>query len=194
MDGTRIERDYSRGFWEETGEEDRLTYYFKGNHSIYSEYIIEFTGIWDSFREYHDDSLLSPKLEDFDPPNGDQHISELYTMTNAELDAYPDQNDPSIRLMHLLNESMATFRFTEDPYAPPASLARVNDDRVRIREDHTLDTGILGHGNRGEEVIVMERSPEQETIGSDRDYWYKIVSKETFIKGWMFGPFLDFEE
>ena len=193
QDGTNIERDYTIGIWPYSGAEDRLTYYLKDDKGLYSEYIIEFYGIWNAFFMSHDKLLLEPVLSSYDPSDS-EYINYLYTLTNEELDAYPDQDDPSIRLLHLLNEAMATFRFKERPNAPPANLALVNDNRVRLRSDYTLEGDILGHVNTGEEVIVMEQSPRQETIGNQTSYWYKVVSKESYIKGWMFGSFLDFIE
>ena len=196
QDGIRIERDYSWFYQPEPGIEDKLTYYFKSEKGLYSEYIIEISNVWEAFWKYRDDARPGePKILDFSYP-GSSYISidELYSMTNEELDDYPDQNDPSIQLMHLLNEAMTTFRFKDRPNIPDSNLGTVSSDRVRMRGSYDLDSDILGHVNTGEEVIVMERSPEKQAIGDMYDYWYRVVSKTSFIKGWMYGAFLDLEE
>ena len=193
QDGTRIERDFTISSRPVTGPEDRLTYYFTSDKGLFSEYIIEIYGLWDAFYQYHDESLLKPKLKQFSPPDGGERIIYLYTLTNEELDAYPDQSDPSIRLMHLLNEAMENFRFKDRPNAPPANLGTVNDNLVRLRSEPTLSGKVLGHVNTDEEVIVMEQSPEEQIIGGQKSRWYKVVSKTSCLKGWMFGSFLDFK-
>lgn len=196
QDGIQIERDYTRKYEAEPGVEEKLTYYFKSDKGLYSEYIIEISDIWHFSWDYREFELRmgEPKLKDFSFP-GSSYISinELHTMTNEELKNYPDQNNPSIRLMHLLNEAMTTFRFKDRPNIPDSNLGTVNDNRVRVRTEYNLNSETIGHVNTGEEVIVMERSPEKQKIGDMDDYWYRILSKSSYIKGWMYGVFLDLD-
>ena len=196
QDGTRIERDFSLGRWPETGYEDKLTYFFQDTKGLYSEYIIEVNNSWKSLSDYETFliPLGEPKLQNYDNPEALERIKELYTLTNEELNNYQDQDDPRIQFMNLMNKAMTTFRFKDRPNIPEQNLGTVNDNRVRVRSSYDLSTDVLGHVNIGEEVIVMERSPEKQIIGDMEDYWYKIVSKESYIKGWMYGAFLDLKE
>jgi hypothetical protein len=192
QDGTKIERDYTFGVWESISAEDKLTYYFRSSKGLYSEYIIEISNIWMEIGEFED--WGEPVLENFDDDGKTLYMKEMYTMTNKQLYASPYQDDPSIQLMHLLNEAMTTFRFKDRPNIPDSNLGTVSSDRVRMRSSYDLDSDILGYVNTDEEVIVMERSPEKQTIGDMYDYWYRVLSKSSYLKGWMYGAFLDLEE
>jgi hypothetical protein len=196
QDGTRIERDFSLGRWPETGYEDKLTYYIMDSKGLYAEYIIEVYNSWKSLSDYETflTPLGEPKLKDYTKNKALERIKELYTLTNYELNNYQDQDDPRIQFMKLMNEAMTTFRFKERSNIPDNNLGTVTSDRVRVRSFYDLDSDILGHVNTGEEVIVMERSPGKEVIGDMNDYWFRVLSKSSYIKGWIYGAFLELEE
>ena len=113
----------------------------------------------------------------------------FYTIPTENLASYPLQDDRRIQFMKAMDEAMKTLTFSE----PPSSsiLGVVNDDRVRVRSNYNLSSETLGHVNTGEEVIILDRSSNTQQIGDMNDYWYRVISKETALKGWMYGAFLD---
>ena len=162
---------------------NKLTYMFKKNYGIYSEYAIT---IGDIFRDLeYPDSPVTTFSGDYDEP------VSLYTFTNKQLENYPDQDNDRIQLMYLLNQAMETLHFNKELLV---SQGTVNDNQVRVRSDNNLSSETLGHVNTGEEVIILDRSENKQQIGDMNDYWYRILSKTSYIKGWMYGAFLDLQE
>ena len=190
IDGERVERDCVWFNYGQTGPGDLLTYFIKDQSGFFSEYIIEINAsmqrlMSDEFEYQNPNAILqNPKIEN--RKVDDEWIFELYTLTNNELDQI-SVKDPSVDFLYLMNDIVETFSLTQKAY-PDFGIC--NDDRVRVRSDNSLNSDTLGHVNTGEGVIILDRSENKQKIGDMEDYWYKILSKTTYIKGWMYGAFL----
>jgi hypothetical protein len=168
---------------------NQLTYFFKYEYGIYSEYSITFFDIYNVI-----DKVGSLEYPDYPITtfSGDwDETVNLYTFTNEQLGNYPDQDNDRIQLMHLLNQAMETLHFNKELLS---SQGVVNDNQVRVHSDFNLSSVTLGHVNTGEEVIILDRSESKQAIGDMNDYWYRIISKDSYLKGWMYGAFLELEE
>ena len=66
----------------------------------------------------------------------------------------------------------------------------VNADKLRIRQEPSLQGAELGFIHKGDIVTVMARSAEKMKIGSMDNYWYKIRTKAGIV-GWSYGYFID---
>jgi hypothetical protein len=168
---------------------NQLTYFFKYEYGIYSEYSITFFDIYNVI-----DKVGSLEYPDYPITtfSGDyDETVNLYTFTNEQLENYPDQDNDRIQLMYLLNQAMETLQFDKELLVSQGS---VNDKQVRVRSDNSLSSEILGHVNTGEEVIILDRSESIQAIGDMNDYWYRIISKDSYLKGWMYGAFLELQE
>jgi hypothetical protein len=128
------------------------------------------------------------KIKDSYEPNPLENIT-YYTMTTEDLASFPNQSMGAIKVMKAMDEAMSTLQLID----PPSSsiLGEVNDNLVRVRSDYNLTSDTLGHVNTGEEVIILDRSDMKQKIGNMNDYWYKIISKDSYLRGWMYGAFLD---
>ncbi len=67
----------------------------------------------------------------------------------------------------------------------------INDNRVRMRRNASLDGGIITVLDKGQACLVIERTEYPQTIGNVKDCWYKIRLSDG-SEGWVFGGFLDF--
>ncbi len=65
----------------------------------------------------------------------------------------------------------------------------VNDSRVRYRSGPSTSAEVLGMFEKGERVMVLERSARPMTIGEDTKYWYKVRRSDGKAV-WMYGAFL----
>ncbi len=68
--------------------------------------------------------------------------------------------------------------------------AVVTGNYVRVRSGPSLKDKIITKVNKGTEVIILERDKSIKTIGSKKNYWYKIKIKSKGITGWIYGAFL----
>ena len=68
----------------------------------------------------------------------------------------------------------------------------INDNRIRVRAEPSLEGNILGMLNLGAEVRIIDRSREKQKIGSQEAFWYK-VENEKKITGWVYGAFITVE-
>ena len=215
ISGDLYTRSYTLAYTESRGglEEERFIYKVKTPEGhLFSEILIIFNSIFSRY-EYLDKVGLNPKFENliytyknnrikfYSPDDPELEMIKndfveipdrnfrFYTMTTEALAAVSVQDDPRIQLIKAMDEAMKTLTFSD----PPSSsiLGEVNDDRVRVRSNYNLSSETLGHVNTGEEVIILDRSPNTQQIGDMDDYWYRIISKETALKGWMYGAFLD---
>jgi hypothetical protein len=65
----------------------------------------------------------------------------------------------------------------------------VIEDRVNVRDRPDPVAGkVIGQVNDGDEVMVIERTRDQFTVGGKTDHWYHISSP---FQGWVFGALLD---
>jgi hypothetical protein len=69
-------------------------------------------------------------------------------------------------------------------------IADINDDRVRVRSEHGLDSETLGYVNKGDEVKIYERGKEKQQVESMNAYWYRVKTAED-QEGWVYGAFLE---
>jgi len=82
-----------------------------------------------------------------------------------------------------------------EPFTPGIFIFRyyprgeVNDSRVRYRSGPSTSAEVLGMFEKGERVMVLERSARPMTIGEDTKYWYKVRRSDGKAV-WMYGAFL----
>ncbi|MBI5206377.1 MAG: SH3 domain-containing protein [Candidatus Firestonebacteria bacterium] len=68
----------------------------------------------------------------------------------------------------------------------------VTENGIRVRQDKTISSKVIGNVFKGEKITIYERSKEKEKIQEMEDYWYKIDYKGE--KGWLYGYFFIAEE
>ena len=66
----------------------------------------------------------------------------------------------------------------------------LNDSEVRLREDPSLDSRVLGYLDKGDKVGFLARSASVERIGGMYDYWYEVRTPAGSV-GWVYGAFVD---
>jgi len=66
---------------------------------------------------------------------------------------------------------------------------KINDSRVRYRSGPSTSAEVLGMFEKGERVIILERSAKPMTIGEDTKYWYKVQRSDGKAV-WVYGAFL----
>jgi hypothetical protein len=65
----------------------------------------------------------------------------------------------------------------------------VNDDHVNVRSDPGLDTIVRYQLNKGDEVLVLDRTYGKQSIGDQNDYWYLIADKDLRV-GCVYGSLI----
>jgi hypothetical protein len=69
-------------------------------------------------------------------------------------------------------------------------MAVVADDGLRVRKTANLNTEVLGSLSKGEEVEILEKGSQKQSISGISDYWYKIHRASDGLEGWCFGGYL----
>jgi hypothetical protein len=80
----------------------------------------------------------------------------------------------------------------------------VNNERVRLRNNPDLKSGVWFYLNSGESIGIFGRTRRKERIGELEDYWYEVYvgdgelgdfekNVSLFWSGWVFGAYLDIE-
>ena len=70
---------------------------------------------------------------------------------------------------------------------------KVNDSRVRLRDEPNLNSNTLTHLNINDKVIILNKSNEKELIEFMYSYWYQVRTADG-TEGWMYGYFLDIDK
>ena len=70
---------------------------------------------------------------------------------------------------------------------------KLNDSRVRLRDEPNLNSNTLGYLDINNEVKILNKSKEKELIENMYSYWYQIKTTSG-DEGWMYGYFLDINE
>ena len=68
---------------------------------------------------------------------------------------------------------------------------RINDDKVRLRADYSLDSEVVGSLNQEDLVFILEKSPVSEVIGDMEAHWYKVIRCSDNMTGWTNGNFVE---
>lgn len=63
-------------------------------------------------------------------------------------------------------------------------------DGLAVRENPSADSERLYRMRKGLEIKILERVNEEVTVGSNTDYWYRILTKDG-VSGYSFGHYLD---
>jgi len=120
-------------------------------------------------------------------------------------DDIPESLDEKEVIIHFLNEDSfwiesknyktydkdaAWYRLSGENSMSKA--ASINDDRVRIRVQPSLDCDTWGFLNKGEKVTVIDTSKDKQKIGNMENYWYK-VDAQGYPDGWVYGEYITFE-
>lgn len=147
--------------WSSTYTDDILTYSFPIN-GFYEFCHIEFYNIWSTFHGYENE------------------LSYDFIKNNYESD------DKAIILYELIEKSIRELQFQNSDKI----FGRLNDYRVRIRLDSTLQGEHIGYLNKGDYVQILDQTEEPMKIGEMESVWYKIKTNEGII-GWAFGYFID---
>jgi len=69
---------------------------------------------------------------------------------------------------------------------------KINSSHVRLRDSPDLNSKILLYLDNGDDIKIIDRSPEKEVIDSMNSYWYKIQLPSGSI-GWVYGSFITVE-
>jgi len=69
----------------------------------------------------------------------------------------------------------------------------LNDSQVRVRENPSLQAGVLGTLSKADKVEVLDRSKIKTKIDKMNDYWYKVRAANG-LEGWMYGAYIDLSE
>ncbi len=88
-----------------------------------------------------------------------------------------------------LGEQYLWYRISA-PAAIPLEYAELNDTRVRVRTESNLNCDTWGYVNKGDLVIIKDKSREKFNIDGENWYWYKVES-EYLPDGWVYGKYLN---
>jgi hypothetical protein len=72
--------------------------------------------------------------------------------------------------------------------------AACTDARVRVRAAANLEAQTLGFLDKGNTVLILERSTAQVQVGDMADYWYRVRRVSDGLTGWSFGLYLKLQE
>lgn len=102
------------------------------------------------------------------------------------------------RLLATIFNLLAVFFFLNSGGLCFAEFSHVSeatciDGPLRIREQPTTSSLVLGALQNGEEVEVLSRTFYLDKIGRYKDFWYYISNSEG-LKGYVFGQFIKIEE
>ncbi|MDR2779818.1 MAG: zinc ribbon domain-containing protein, partial [Synergistaceae bacterium] len=68
---------------------------------------------------------------------------------------------------------------------PPSAIGVVSGDRVRLRSNHSLKSGVVNQFGTGVSFDVVRRYAS----GDEKYYWYEV--RRDSAEGWIYGEFLD---
>ncbi len=88
-----------------------------------------------------------------------------------------------------LGEQFLWYRISA-PAAIPLEYAELNDTSVRVRTEANLNCDTWGYVNKGDLVIIKDKSNEKYNIDGENWYWYKVESKY-LPDGWIYGKYLN---
>ena len=69
----------------------------------------------------------------------------------------------------------------------------LNDDKVRVRLHPGTGEIILGQVDKGVAIIILEQTPDSETIDGTAAPWYKVKLPNGLV-GWVFGRYVDVQK
>ncbi len=68
--------------------------------------------------------------------------------------------------------------------------AVLNDSVVRVRENPNLEAKVVTTLNKGEQLLVVDRSGLTMAIGANNTYWYKVKTSAG-TEGWVYGAYIN---
>ena len=86
------------------------------------------------------------------------------------------------------NNNQITYEYSQERYY----YAVVNANGLRIREQPSLDSNIIGQLNQGMSVNILGRSLYIMFLDGNHSYWYKINYDN--IEGWVYGTYIDLND
>jgi hypothetical protein len=97
-------------------------------------------------------------------------------------------------------EDMKYFKISGPDKSSVLAMGVCNNSSVRIRNEPSLESEILGLLNRGDKMILLARTDSKTRIGVMNDYWYRVRTdildasgENKAVYGWVYGHFIDIE-
>ena len=109
-----------------------------------------------------------------------------------DCDTYPPDDEKAVKkIIENISKQSIIHKYVEDRRSKKIGI--VINSRLRVRENNSLDTNIVGLLEINEKVYILDKSPQKQTIDGVSDCWYKIDNGRS-LRGWAFGGFLKIME
>jgi uncharacterized protein YgiM (DUF1202 family) len=99
----------------------------------------------------------------------------------------------NIKMTDLEYGKDAPWHRLSGPAKIPVQNGTINDNRVRLRVKPNLSSDTWGFLNNGDEVRIIDRSPNTQKIDNTEAHWYKVQTNDK-PDGWVYGAYIDITE